>query len=147
MLKVERRPRFRRSRPAPYLYSPPESRALLDATDTLRPPLRAATYRTLLGLLAVTGMRVGEALALDETDVDLAGRRLTIRHAKGDSRQLPLHPTTAQALGAYATLRQQLCPAPAQPSDFVSTRGTRVIYQCVFETFAKLRAIAGLDER
>lgn len=137
---------FRRSRPAPYLYSPAEIRALLDATDTLRPPLRAATYRTLLGLLAVTGMRVGEALALDDVDVDLPGRTLTIRHAKGDSRRLPLHPTTTEALGAYARVRRQLCPAPAQPSFFVSTLGTRVIYQCVFETFTKLRTIAGLDE-
>ena len=138
---------FRRSRPAPYLYRPAEIRALLDATDSLGPPLRAATYRTLLGLLAVTGTRVGEALAIDNTDVDLRGRRLTIRHAKGDSRQLPLHPTTAQALGAYARVRQQLCPAPEQPSFLVSTLGTRVIYECVRETFTKLRAIAGLDAR
>jgi integrase len=137
---------FRRTRPAPYLYSPAEIRALLDATDTLTPPLRAATYRTLLGLLAVTGMRVGEALALDDTDFDLPGRRLTIRHAKGDSRQLPLHATTAQALGAYARVRQQLCPARKQPSFFVSTLGTRVIYECVRETFTKLRTTAGLDQ-
>ena len=74
---------FRRSRPAPYLYSPTEIQALLPATDTLTPTLRAATYRTLLGLLAVTGMRVGEALALDRDNVDLRERRLVVRHAKG----------------------------------------------------------------
>ena len=89
---------YRRARPAPYLYSAAEIDALLAATDTLRPPLRAATYRTLLGLLAVTGMRVGEALALDRDDVDLRERRLTIREAKHAGRQLPLHPSTARRL-------------------------------------------------
>jgi integrase len=92
-------------------------------------------------------MRVGEALALDDADVDLHNRSLTIRHAKGDSRQLQLHPSTVQALGAYARLRQRLCPAPSQPSFFVSTLGTRVIYECVFETFIKLRTTTGLDAR
>jgi len=65
---------FRRSRPAPYLYNQSEIHALLDATNTLTPALRAATYRALLGLLAVTGMRVGEALALDRENVDLRER-------------------------------------------------------------------------
>jgi integrase/recombinase XerD len=138
---------FRRSRPAPYLYTPTEIHSLLAATDTLTPALRAATYRTLLGLLAVTGMRVGEALALDRDDIDLRERRLMIRDAKGGGRQLPLHPSTVQALGTYAQLRDRLCPAPKTPSFFVSTVATRPIYECVFETFAKLRVIAGLEAR
>jgi integrase/recombinase XerD len=73
---------YRRARPAPYLYGAAELDALLEATDTLRPSLRAATYRTLLGLLAVTGMRVGEAIALDRDDVDPRARTLAIRAAK-----------------------------------------------------------------
>ncbi len=67
----------------PLPLQPTEIQALLPATDTLTPTLRAATYRTLLGLLAVTGMRVGEALALDRDNVDLRERRLVVRHAKG----------------------------------------------------------------
>jgi integrase len=136
---------YRRARPAPYLYSAAETDALLAATDTLRPALRAATYRTLLGLLAVTGMRVGEAIALDRDDVDLCELRLTIPAGKHTARQLPLHPSTAGALDAYARRRDRLCPAPQAPSFFLSTAGTRVIYECVRETFVKLRRVAGLD--
>jgi integrase/recombinase XerD len=136
---------YRRARPAPYLYSAAEIHALLAATDTLRPTLRAATYRTLFGLLAVTGMRVSEAIALDRDDVDPRERRLAIRDAKRASRQLPLHASTADALHAYARRRDQLCPAPTAPSFFVSTAGTRLIYECVRETFIKLRGVAGLD--
>lgn len=138
---------YRRLRPAPYIYRPEEIHALLDASDTLRPPLRAATYRALLGLLAVTGMRVGEAIALDRGDVDLRERRLLIRDAKGGGRQLALHASTAQALRDYGALRDRLCPRPKTPSFFVSSVGTRVIYQCVWETFGTLRATAGLDAR
>jgi integrase len=136
---------YRRARPVPYLYSAAEIDALLTATDTLRPTLRAATYRTLLGLLAVTGMRVGEAIALDRDDVDPRERRLAIREAKHATRQLPLHPSTAEALDAYARRRDQLCPARTAPSFFLSTKGTRPIYECVRETFITLRRTAGLE--
>jgi integrase len=136
---------YRRARPAPYLYSAAEIDALLAATDTLRPSLRAATYRTLLGLLAVTGMRVGEAIALDRDDVDPRQQRLSIRAAKHATRQLPLHPSTAAALDAYARRRDQLRPAPKAPSFFLSTAGTRLIYECVRETFIKLRRVASLE--
>jgi integrase len=139
---------FRRSRQAPYLYSPPEIHSLLEATDTLTPALRAATYRTLPGLLAVTGMRVGEALALDRGNVDLPERRLVIRHAKGGGRQLALHPSTASELvSSYARVRDQVCRAPKTPSFLVSTVATRPIYECVRETFCELRAVTGLDTR
>jgi integrase/recombinase XerD len=138
---------FRRVRPAPYLYTPAEIQALLAVTDTVKPPLRAATYRTLLGLLAVTGMRVGEAIDLDRDDVDLRIRRLTIRSAKGDGRRLPLHPSTARALGAYGRLRDRLCPTATTASFFVSTVGTRPIYECVRDEFVKLRARTGLHDR
>ena len=77
----------------------------------MSPPLRAATFTTILGLLAVSGMRIGEALALDRDDVDLDAGILTIRDTKfGKSRQLPLHPTSTQALANYARVRDALCP-------------------------------------
>jgi integrase/recombinase XerD len=136
---------YRRARPVPHLYSAAEIDALVAATDTLRPALRAATYRTLLGLLAVTGMRVGEVIALDRDDVELGQGRLAIREAKHATRQLPLHPSTVQALYAYADRRDQLCRTPNAPSFFISSAGSRLIYECVRETFITLRHIAGLE--
>jgi integrase/recombinase XerD len=129
----------------PHLYSVAEIDALLAATDMLRPALRAATYRTLLGMLAVTWMRVGELIALDREDVDLGQGQLAIRKAKHATRQLPLHPSTVQALHAYAGRRDQICRTPKAPSFFISTAGTRLIYECVRETFIALRRVAGLD--
>ena len=57
------------TRTTPYLYSRADITALLAAAAALSPPLRAATYQTLIGLLAVTGMRIGEAIALEGADV------------------------------------------------------------------------------
>ena len=86
-------------RASPYLYSYADVVALMAATSTLRFPLRSATYRTLIGLLAVTGMRVGEAIGLVRDDLDWSHRRLIIREGKfGASRELPLHPSTIDAL-------------------------------------------------
>jgi integrase len=80
-------------RPAPYLYRDEEIIALMAAAGTLRPPLRAATFRTIIGLLACTGLRIGEALALDRDDVDLTNGLLTVRDSKfGKSREVLLHP-------------------------------------------------------
>jgi len=70
MPSLEHLPAGEGIRSTPYVYSAAEITALLSATETLCSPLRVATYRTLLGLLAVTGMRVGEAIALDDRDFD-----------------------------------------------------------------------------
>ncbi len=69
-------------RASPYLYSDADVAALIIATGTLSTPLRRATFATLIGLLAVTGIRVGEAITLDRGDVDLASGRLTVRFGK-----------------------------------------------------------------
>ncbi len=136
---------YRRQRRMPYLYSQTDIQALITATDLLRPPLRAATYRGVFGLLAVTGMRIGEVIALDEHDVDLPSGVLAIRQAKfGKHRQLPVHATTVTALRHYATVRAQLSARPRGPSFFVSTRGTRLIYHCVHTTFAQLLTSTGI---
>ena len=95
----------RRSRATPYLYSDDEVAALIAAAATLRTPHRVATYQTLIGLLAVTGMRVGEALALDRGDIDRTEGVLTIRTSKfGKSRELPVHPSTVDALVPHPVL-------------------------------------------
>ncbi len=135
-------------RAVPYLYSPAGIGALITAAAAIRTPLRAATYQTLIGLLAVTGMRAGEAIRLDRPDVDLRAGLLTIRESKfGKSRQLPLHATTAAALAGYATLRGQRHPRPATAAFFLSLTGTRLIYKNVHFTYHRLTQAAGLSPR
>ncbi|HJS93890.1 MAG TPA: tyrosine-type recombinase/integrase, partial [Solirubrobacteraceae bacterium] len=96
----------RTRRSVPYLYTEQEIWALMAATDRLRGRLRQMTYRTLIGLLAVTGMRVGEAIRLDRADLDLGAGVMTVRDSKfGKSRELPLHPTTVAALRRYLRIR------------------------------------------
>ena len=113
-----------RRRPAPYIYTPEEIARVLEAAGRLKSPLKAATYRTLLGLLASTGMRCGEAFALTRRDVDLVDGLVTIRRAKFDRMRLvPLHRSVTAELGAYATRRDRLCPAPSCDRFFVSVTG------------------------
>lgn len=138
----------RARRASPYLYSEAEMTALISASSLLRDPLRQATFATLIGLLAVTGLRVGEAIALDRNDVDLAAGRLTVQHGKfGKARELALHPTTVRALGDYQRARDRLAPATGTPSWFVSLAGTRLIYCNVHHGFHQLVQVAGLTPR
>jgi integrase len=132
-------------RAVPYLYTEQEIWALMNATDQLRGPLRRATYRTLIGLLAVTGMRVGEAIALNRGDLDPVTGVLTIRQAKhGKTRELPLHPSTVAALAGYQRLRNTHPNANVSDALFISPAGTRLIYCNVHATFRQLRTNAGL---
>lgn len=102
-----------RRRPTPYLYSPEQVLRVLAAARRLRPALQAASYETLFGSLAATGMRVGDALALTRRDVDLVDGMVTIRHAKFNRMRLvPLHPSTTDALRRYALARDHLCRDP-----------------------------------
>lgn len=135
-------------RSTPYVYSASDITALLSATETLRAALRVTTYRTLLGLLAVTGMRVGEAIALDDRDFDRRREVLVIRKTKFDkSREVPLHDSTAKAISRYVRNRDLLSPRRTGASLFVSTAGSRLFYQNVHETFLKLVYAAGLGDR
>ncbi len=131
-----------------YLYSEQDVGALLDAAGNLRQPFHALTCSTLLGLLAVTGMRVGEAIGLDRSDVDWDEALLTVRHAKFDkSREVALHSTTLDALRRYAKERDRRFPGASVPAFFVSRRNTRLIYQNVHFTFHRLVGRAGLADR
>lgn len=119
----------RSHRAVPYLYSDADMAALMAAARQLRSPLRAATFETLVGLLAVSGLRIGEALRLDRNDVDLDEGVLHVRQTKfNKSRDVPLHPSTVTALSAYARRRDKLCPRPRDPSFFVSVARTQVLY-------------------
>lgn len=135
----------RRHRPAPYLWSDEDIGRLLDGTRTLRPRLRAAGYEALFGLLAVSGMRVGEAVGLDRDDLDFASGVITIRHAKFDRpRLVPLHATTNAALRAYAAERDRLFPARRSSAFFVSGAGTRLDRSAVAMVLRRITTDMGL---
>ncbi len=90
-------------------------------------------------------MRVGEIVRLDRDDVDLGEGLLTIRNTKfGKSRQLPLHPTTVEALAGYARRRDQRRPRPKSPSFFTSAIGTRLLRDNICTVFPRLVRETGL---
>ncbi len=137
--------RYRRTRP--YIYSDDEiGRIVLTAGELASPKgLRARTYSTLFGLLAVTGMRVSEAVSLDRHDVDFEAAILTIRRTKfGKTRLVPVHPSTRAALRAYGQQRDQVVRVSLTPGFFVSERGTRITGCTARYTFAKVSREIGL---
>ena len=135
-------------RAVPYLYSDADIAALFAQAGQLKTPLRQETFKTLIGLMAVTGLRGGEAIALDDEDFDPGRGLLLVRHAKlGRHRLLPLHPTTVSALQSYRQLRDQVFPRPRSQALLVSTAGTRLIRRRTGQTFAALARQAGLAGR
>jgi site-specific recombinase XerD len=88
-------------RRVPYLYSGEETARLMAAAGTLASPVLAASMRTLIGLLASTGIRSGEAFALDVPDLDPAEQVLTVTGKHGRKRLIALHPSAASALSDY----------------------------------------------
>lgn len=135
----------RRQRATPYLFSQQDVCRLLQEARRLSRPLRAASYEALLGLLAVSGMRVGEAIALTREDVDLDAGLITIRQAKHDrARLVPLHPTATEALRRYASERDRLCPDPRARAFFLSSAGTAVHKSCLGATFREITTRIGV---
>jgi integrase/recombinase XerD len=133
-------------RAVPYIYSDEDIVRLRDAAGRLQPEHRADTYQSLLALIVVTGMRVGEAVSLDHDDVDLDQCLLTIRNTKfGKSRQLPLHPSTADALTNYARRRDERRPRKKALSFFTSVTGTRLLRDNVSTVFPRLVREAGIQ--
>jgi integrase len=132
----------------PFLYSADDVAALMDAAGRCRTPLVGATYRTLIGLLAVTGMRVGEAIHLDRDDVDWDQSVLVVRDSKfGKSREVALHLSALAALKEYALIRDRHCPDPHTKAWFISSTGTRLIYNNVHLRFHRLTQVVGLVPR
>jgi len=138
----------------PHIYSPDDIQRVLQAAGRLSHPHRADTYQTLIGLIAVTGMRNGEAVRLDRDDVDLEQALLTIRNSKfGKSRQIPIHPSTVDALAEYARRRdarrhrrdgRRHHHPPSTTSFLTSTTGTRLLRDNVSTVFPRLVRDAGL---
>jgi integrase/recombinase XerD len=135
-------------RATPCLYSETEISAVIAAAGALRPRFRAATYQALVSLLAASGVRIGEALALGRDDHNADDGVLIVRGSKfGKTRLVPLHPSATAALTRYAALRDEQHPRPAAPALFLSTAGTRLLHANVSLTFSKLTAQAGLTRR
>ncbi len=125
---------FRRHRPIPYIYTDAEVQALMNATAQIGPAgsFRPLMYRTLIGLLASTGLRISEALDLCFKDVMIDG--LLIRETKfGKSRIVPLHSTTQAALEDYLAERGKL--ATADDHVFISQWRRQICRQAVYDTF------------
>jgi len=132
----------------PHIYTQAEIAALLEAAAQLRPitglRLRPRTYVTLFGLLASTGLRISEALALTPTDVDLPEALLTVRKTKfRKSRLVPLHPTTVAALTRYTEARRRRVSDRDIETFLISDRGTPLIERMAQHTFAILRMRLG----
>jgi integrase/recombinase XerD len=135
----------RRHRPSPYLWSQEEICRLLEEARALPHPLRAASHEAIFGLLATTGMRLGEAVGLDRDDVDLSTGVITIRQAKFDrTRLVPLHPSTTEALSGYVARRDRLCPRPGSTAFFLSGAGTRLDRSGVDKTLRKITTAMGI---
>jgi integrase/recombinase XerD len=138
----------RQQRIAPYIYTEEEIVALMSAARGIRCVQRAITFEALIGLLASSGLRLGEALALDRQDVDLTDGVVHIRLGKHQrQRDVPIHPTTTDALRTYIRERERLSPTTQSPALFLNTQGGRLHDRTVHEHFPRLIREAGLDGR
>jgi len=134
-------------RKQPYIYTSDEVQALLKAAGDIksRMGLRARTCVTALGLLVVTGIRVGELLGLDQDDVDLSGAILTIRESKfGKSRLVPIHPSTRAALADYAAFRDQALPHPRTTRFFRGEHGGTLSKWALRAMFVRVSCQVGI---
>ena len=138
---------FRARRARPYLYTEEEIKRLLAAAKSLSPAggLRPWTYHCLFGLLAVSGLRISEAIKLERQDVDFNQGLLTIRQAKfNKARLIPLHISTRKVFTQYAAHRDRLMPRPASPCFLLNDYGRRLELSAVHRTFYDLSRQTGL---
>ncbi len=133
----------RRDRPEPCIVTGEQVQALMDTAGRLRPELHAATYQTLTGLVAATGMRACEAVRADDGDIDPGEGAMTLHGKNRRDRRIPLHPTTLDALASYQQLRNTLA-AGSGPSLLVNIKGRRLNADHVRTHFARLVDKSGL---
>ncbi len=138
---------FRPRRARPFLYSEQQIAQLLRCARELAPVggLRPWTYYCVLGLLSVTGLRIGEVIRLEHEDVNLQAGLLTIRGTKfGKSRLVPIHPSTQAVLAQYGEVRQRFLADRSVPSFFINTRGNHLDLGDIHRTFYQLSRQIGL---
>ena len=137
-------------RKPPYIYSDEEIEKIVRSARNLPSAmgLKGLTYSTLFGLLATTGMRISEVLALDREDVDLKEKIVIIRKSKfRKSRLVPLHISTSDILENYAKGRDRILPRPKSVAFFVSEQGIRVTQWATRDNFANISREIGLREK
>jgi integrase len=138
---------FRPRRARPFLYSQEQVEQLLGCALALKPTdgLRRWTYHCLLGLLCVTGMRIGEAIRLQLDDVNLQEGLLTLRGTKfGKSRLVPIHPSTQEVLAQYRARRERGAAGATSGSFFINSRGHHLDIGDIHRTFYALSRQVGL---
>lgn len=134
-------------RPRPYIYSDEEIHRLMDVAKTCVEDQPRGTYYCLFGLLIVCGLRVGEAIRLQISDVDLTDGILTIRDTKfAQSRLVPLHPTTARELKVYKRRRDKLLGARASSHFFITRSGGPLYHECIYQVFRPLLVTISLRQ-
>ena len=129
----------------PHIYTEAEISELLAAARELKPEgPRPLTYVTLFGILAVTGMRLSEALHLEQADVNLKQSALTVRETKfKKSRVVPLHSSTTEALSRYAKACVTISRQPGVRTFFLTASGRSMPHRTVHHTFDVLRRRLG----
>ena len=138
---------FRPSRAQPYLYSDKDIAGLLQCALDLPTAggLRPWTYHCLLGLLSVTGLRIGEAIRLKAEDVDLQAGVLTVRGTKfGKSRLVTIHPSTGEVLEQYRARRERFLAGSTASTFFITSRGNHLDIGDIHRTFYQLSRHLGL---
>ncbi len=138
---------FRARRARPYLYTEQEIQRLLTVAKSLSSSsgLRPWTYHCLFGLLAVSGLRISEAIKLERQDVDFHQELLTIRQTKfNKSRLIPLHTSTRDVLTQYAEHRDRLVPSPRSSCFLLNDCGRCLERSTVLRTFHYLSRQIGL---
>jgi integrase len=134
-------------RRVPYLYTPEQVAALMSQANTLRPPMLAATMSTLVGLMAVTGMRTCEARGLDVENLIIDRQVLAVTGKYGKKRLLPLHASTVQELVEYLRLRASVASAPHAGPLLVAARGGRLRKNTATAAFRQITDAVGLPTR
>jgi integrase len=131
----------------PYLYSPEQIAMLMAQAETLRPRILAATMHTLIGLVAVTGMRSGEALAINVEDLPSDGLVMTVTGKYGKKRLIPMHPSSMQALADYLRLRAAVASAPDAGPLLIGIRGDRLNKNTARAAFRQIANAVDLPAR
>jgi integrase/recombinase XerD len=133
---------------APHIYTAEQIDTLIAAAEQLRPRLRVATCQTLLGLLAVTGMRISEACKLNDDDIDHDRGVIRIVNSKfNKSRQVLVHASTLNALADYRQQRDALSVTTSCPALLITGHGTRLSPEYARQTFVKLIDATGIGSR
>lgn len=131
----------------PYIYTPQQTLELMAAARTLSPPLRGLTLSTVIGLMSTTGMRIGEILALNLSDIDLGAGTIMVTGKYGKKRLVPVLPSTVTALREYLRQSRKLITSHDATAFFLTFIGTRTHRGNAEKAFRSLTTTLGLTAR